>query len=970
MNGRVALVALSSILAGGKGWIAVGGAVEMRNQAPPVQIQALTAQPTSLFVARDGGLRRIVDVKVELSRPAADLVLRVEAGQQTSDVSVTAAASSRTVVQEVEVPDASGPIECEVTATAGGQSQSTSVTVGPQRKWQIYLAASSHTDIGYTHIQPQCAEQHNVNLDDAAKLIERHPDFKWNAEVAWQVENYLASRKSPAIEQFMRLAREGKIGVEALYVNILTGLCSHEEFCRMTYYAYGLHRQYGIPYKSAMINDVPTCVASTPMMLAESGIRYFGDGINDTRAVTFTQMERQSPCWWEGPDGSRVLMMFVRPSFAYALRMGFHTNLEAARRLTLKHLAEYEARDDYPYDAIFFNGASNDNWPIEPKLPEIVAAWNQKYAFPKIIFCRYAEFFEYIEKQYGDKLPVVRGSGGTYWEDGAGSSARETALCRNAHEAVESADRMLTLASRLRPEVVYPRPSLDDAWRNCLLYDEHTWGAHTAGREPESAFTKAQWAIKSQFAQDAHRQSTALLDQGTRDLASLVKTDGDSLVVLNTASWPRTDIVEVALPPGRTVTDPAASSVQVGEKTLVAVRDVPACGYRVLRCGPDAPRSIAGEGQGVREPADGTTIESRFYRVKFDPAVGTIISVVDKELGRELIDPQAPYRLNQYLYVSGGKDSRIVNSKTKQEPPVLTVNTSAKAALRPVNLGPLGQRMIVETSAAMTPKLTCEITVWEDVKRIDVVNRLTKTLTYEKEGVYFAFPFAASKPVLRYEEPAAIVRPDKEFLPGACLDWLTVQHFVELEAEDAVICWSTPDAPLVCPHDINRGKWQTEYAAANGHLYAYVMNNYWFTNYLAGQGGDFTFRFAMTSRPKADGVASARFGWNVASPMQAVATGANPSGTLPSPTANLLEIAEPNVLLVGMKRAEADGSLVLRLWEVTGQATVAHVRLPLVPFQKARSASLVEEPKESLEVHDSTVAVPIRARGLATVLLE
>ncbi len=452
----IALSALFGMLAGGEIWTAVGQAAETREQSPLVRIQGLKAQPTALFVARGEELRRIVDVTVELSRPATDLVLRVEAGGQASETPVPQAASSRTVVQEAEVPDVAEPIECKVTATVGGQSQATSVTVGPQRKGRVFLAASSHTDIGYTHIQPQCAEQHNVNLDDAAKLIERYPEFKWNAEVAWQVENYLASRKQPAIERFLRLAREGKIGVEALYVHLLTGLCSHEEFCRMTYFAHSLHRKYGIPYQSAMIQDVPTCVASTPMILANSGIRYFGDGINDTRAVTFTHMDRQSPCWWEGPDGSRVLMMFVRPSFAYALRMGFHTSLDAARKLTLKHLAEYDARDDYPYDAVFFNGASNDNWPIEPKLPEIVAAWNQKYAFPKIIFCRYAEFFEYIERHYGDKLPVVRGSGGTYWEDGAGSSARETALCRNAHEAVESAVRMLTLASWLQEKGTGP----------------------------------------------------------------------------------------------------------------------------------------------------------------------------------------------------------------------------------------------------------------------------------------------------------------------------------------------------------------------------------------------------------------------------------------------------------------------------------------------------------------------------------
>ncbi len=770
------------------------------------------------------------------------------------------AASSRTVVQEVEVPDAAGPIECKVTATAAGQSQSTSVTVGPQRKWRVYLAASSHTDIGYTHIQPQCAEQHNVNLDDAAKLIERHPDFKWNAEVAWQVENYLASRKSPAIEQFLRLAREGKIGVEALYVNILTGLCSHEEFCRMTYFAHGLHQQYGIPYSSAMIQDVPTCVASTPMILANSGIRYFGDGINDTRAVTFTHMDRQSPCWWEGPDGSRVLMMFVRPSFAYALRMGFHTSLEAARKLTLKHLAEYEARDDYPYDAIFFNGASNDNWPIEPKLPEIVAAWNQKYAFPKIIFCRYAEFFEYIEKHYGDKLPVVRGSGGTYWEDGAGSSARETALCRNAHEAVESAERMLSLASWLRKRgrtsFLHPakevRPLSRSGHRRGLAQLPAVRRAHLGGPHGRHPARKRvhQGSVGHQVAIRRGRASPIDRAAGSRKPgAGLAGRDRRRLAG---------GVEHGQLAADRRGRSRAARRTDdhrpVGPQRPDGQDDV---GGRARRAGLRLSRAavrprllapIAGEGQGVRELPDGTTIESRFYRVTFDPAAGTVVSLVDKELGRELVDHQAPYRLNQYLYVSGGKDSRIVNSKTKPEAPELTVNTSAKATLRPVNLGPLGQRMIVETSAAMTPKLTCEITVWEDVKRIDVVNRLTKTLTYEKEGVYFAFPFAASKPVLRYEEPAAIVRPDNDFLPGACLDWLTVQHFVELEADDAAICWSTPDAPLVCAHDINRGKWQTDYSAANGHLYAYVMNNYWYTNYLAGQGGDFTFRFAITSR--------------------------------------------------------------------------------------------------------------------------
>lgn len=36
------------------------------------------------------------------------------------------------------------------------------------------------------------------------------------------------------------------------------------------------------------------------------------------------------------------------------------------------------------------------------------------------------------------------------------------------------------------------------------------------------------------------------------------------------------------------------------------------------------------------------------------------------------------------------------------------------------------------------------------------------------------------------------------------------------------------------------------------------MNNYWNTNYRAGQGGDFVFRYAVTSAAKLDGDALTR----------------------------------------------------------------------------------------------------------------
>jgi hypothetical protein len=46
------------------------------------------------------------------------------------------------------------------------------------------------------------------------------------------------------------------------------------------------------------------------------------------------------------------------------------------------------------------------------------------------------------------------------------------------------------------------------------------------------------------------------------------------------------------------------------------------------------------------------------------------------------------------------------------------------------------------------------------------------------------------------------------------------------------------------------------------------------------------------------------------------------------------------------------------------------VRLKSIPAKKAAACNLVEEPQEALEIKDNVIAVPVRGRGLATVMVE
>ena len=74
---------------------------------------------------------------------------------------------------------------------------------------------------------------------------------------------------------------------------------------------------------------------------------------------------------------------------------------------------------------------------------------------------------------------------------------------------------------------------------------------------------------------------------------------------------------------------------------------------------PSATRSIcsqAGQADAIDPILPIDSLENDYYRVELDPASGAVRSIYDKQLQRELVNTQSPYRFAQYLYVSGGDE--------------------------------------------------------------------------------------------------------------------------------------------------------------------------------------------------------------------------------------------------------------------------------------------------------------------------
>ena len=75
---------------------------------------------------------------------------------------------------------------------------------------------------------------------------------------------------------------------------------------------------------------------------------------------------------------------------------------------------------------------------------------------------------------------------------------------------------------------------------------------------------------------------------------------------------------------------------------------------------------------------------------------------------------------------------------------------------------------------------------------------------------------------------------------------VSAQHWVAVKQDGVTAALFPVDVPLVALGDIVRGTFAPDFGRRKGTVFSFVMNNYREDNFVAGQGGDFTFRYALT----------------------------------------------------------------------------------------------------------------------------
>ncbi|MEZ4943349.1 MAG: glycoside hydrolase family 38 C-terminal domain-containing protein [Saprospiraceae bacterium] len=868
-------------------------------------------------------------------------------------------------------------VDTETTFTAdikiaGKKPVQKAFTLRPVREWEIFLVQHTHTDIGYTRPQTEILPEHLRYIDMALDFCDQtddYPDdakFRWTCETSWSVKEYLKSRPKEQINRLLKRIKENRLEATGMFLNFSeiideAALADQTKTLRLL-------KNAGITVTTAMQNDVNGIGWAMVDYARRTDLKYLTMGIHAHRARR--PFDKPTSFWWQSPAGNRLLA-YRSEHYQHGNAIGITSGQQDVLRNNLSYYLTGLEEKGYPYDKVSlqFSGYVTDNSPPSTAVCNIIKDWNEKYEWPKLRSALARDFMDYLAEQHAGELPVQEVAWPDWWTDGVGSAANETKEVRkaqmnlNAITALASMGKILGLAM---PADI--QPEIEQVYENLLFYDEHTHGAAESVTDPLSQNTINQWGMKAAYAWEAAKKSNALEEKVLAFLEpGLTKSDLPVIAVFNTLNWKRSGMVHVFLQNAIanegadfTITDaegrevPCQRFAQRAEGAYFGlwVEDVPPMGYKTLQV-------ITGQKSRPIPPVESQVFENNFYRISIDENKGIVTRIFDKALQLDLIDPNDTLSLGQLIYEELANRHEMERLTNTNRDTVYKPLTLTRTLLRDIKITKRENGAIYNSiflngalpDCADARGVTIEIRLYHFHKKIEFLYQLFKLPVTTPEGLYVAFPFKLNGGKLAFDVQGGIVYPGINQLEGSASDWNTIQHFAAVKGDDAQIVFASPEIPLVQFGDINTGRYYYRLQPKTNHMYSWVLNNYWVTNFKASQEGELQWHYSITSEADNSDMFATKFGWSEGVPLKSrIILPRKEATTTKLVSRTLLNIDVPNLLLVNT-RPSADGTgIVLQLREVEGDHAVLDIRrlLEETGARSAREVNVLEEELEQL----------------------
>ncbi len=821
------------------------------------------------------------------------------------------------------------------------------------QQFRIRAVGNSHIDMAWLWPWTETVEVVRNTFRSALDLTREYPGFKFTMSSArtyeWMEEKYPGLFKE--IEQRVKEGRWEVIG--GMWVEPDLNMPAGESLTRQILVGKRyFQRHFGVDIKIGWNPDSFGYNWQLPQIYKKSGIDYFV-----TQKLMWAHDYTTFPYklfWWESPDGSRLLTYFPRD---YALP------IEAeglGRDLAAWAPAIYGPKlSGTPEMMHLYGVGDHGGGPTRAMLDNAARLMEPGTVFPKLEFSTAAGFFADLDKKLpGMTVPTWKDELYFQYHRGVFTTQADTKQrIRRTEETLLNAEKLSSLAFLYgRP---YPQEGLERAWKG-LLFD------HFHDIMPGSGIAVNYLDAKRDL-EDVRRAGREMIDGSLGEIAVHVNTQmtGVPVLVFNTLSWPRTEVIEVEAQlagPARGISV-VDSTGKAAETQLLSMdgethrarfllrASTPSLGYSIyfVRAGSaDASRST------VKATAE--SLENEFLRLVIDPKSGCMTSLFDKRSHAETLAPAESDTGGPRDVVCGNllqtfydkpKDWDAWNIDADFEKQHWDLAQADEVKL--VESGPL-RSVIRIKNHFQNSTFVRNVTVYAGVPRVDVKMQAE---WHEKHILLkVAFPLSGHSPKATYEIPyGSIERSTERNTPAEqgqfevpALQWADISdahHGFSLlndskygyDAKGNVLRLSLLRSP----------EWPDPHADEGHHEFTYSLYPH------AG-----TWREAQTVRR----------GYELNYGLFALQT-ANHQGALPGEH-SFLEVAADNVVVTAVKRAEDDGTLIVRFYEWAGRASDVKLQLP-PGAASVEETDLMERPMGKLSVQSGAVSVLTKPYEIKTV---
>jgi alpha-mannosidase len=830
------------------------------------------------------------------------------------------------------------------------------------KQFTVRAVGNSHIDMAWLWPWTETVEVVRNTFQSVLDLMREYPDFKFTMSSARTYE-WMQEKYPDMFEQIKQRVKEGRWEViGGMWVEPDLNMPDGESLVRQILVGKRyFQKNFGADIKIGWNPDSFGYNWQLPQIYKRSGIDYFVTS-KLLWATDYTKFPYRL-FWWEAPDGSRLLTYFPHE---YA--NDFNPE-QMTKDLSVYAPLIYGTKVmDSPQMLYLYGIGDHGGGPTRTMLDQANRLREPNTVFPKIDFSTAKAVFADLNQELPTlKVPTWKDE--LYFEYHRGvytSQADTKQRIRHDEELMLDAEKYASVASLFGPP--YAQDQFTLAWKN-LLFD------HFHDVMPGSGIAVNYLDAKRNL-EDVARSANELTHGALDEILAHINTQGDgvAVVVFNSLSWPRTEVIEteVQLPNhgiSVEVADAAGQRIEsqllsldaaTNRARILVLADVPPLGYKTYFVRTEKnvsnvveiPASLLAR----RVIASGDAMENGSVRINADPQTGCITGLLDLRTRTEALAPAETDTGGPKTYACGNLLQAFYDKPQKWDAWNIDADFEKQHwdlekadEVKLVEGGPL-RAVIRVKKHFQNSTFVQDITMYAGVPRVDVKMQVD---WHEKHVLLkVAFPLSVHSDKATFEIPyGSIERPTTRNTPAEQAKFeVPAQRWADLSdtkhgfslLNDSKYGYDVKGNVLRLSL-LRSPEWPDPHADEGHHEFTYSLYPH------AG-----TWRDAQTVRR----------GYELNYKLLAIQS-QNHDGTLPAEY-SFVKIESDNVVLTAVKKSEDDDSLILRFYEWAGKEVDVKLQLP-GGVRSASETDLMERPIADLAVHDDVVTVHTKPYEIKTI---